>query len=406
MGAEQSTPTGSYQPDFMTAHVKKVQSGLTPQRQPLQGFSSFGADSLQVSQAKQAQKDVSGTPSGKGTKQHVGLPGSMIDNNSYFEREMRSVTQTLAQSSRPQPMGKPSVGGDSIYMKAARDASSKQDNALRNRFALGDTKGKEALFVAKLGGNNNNHCDGSGYETNFAKEMKKHTRGPTYEGRGQRSPDVGKPTAIKNGAYYIDFAKTTHSWLAPKTAPKVVAEWQGIKPTLPVDDYVRDEIKAKRGEIAMANTPLRLPAPQVGPDAYMLREAKALTDAISSSPNKYSEASAPYSYNPTDSASFFSTATPGSKMPEDDQYQGVKAHGARPARARTQPHAQPHARRPDGACAAAPGALTPGPSLSVRAVGADSFMNTFAKDTAEMIPTTTPSRELHAVPPREELFSA
>ena len=58
MGAAESTPqpTATYQPDFLTAHVRNVSKQLAPRTSlPTAGQSSFGSDSLGVVQAKKAQ---------------------------------------------------------------------------------------------------------------------------------------------------------------------------------------------------------------------------------------------------------------------------------------------------------------------------------------------------------------
>jgi hypothetical protein len=369
MGAEQSTAqAGTYQPDFLTAHVKKVSHELAPKKTPLKGFSSVGGDSMHVTAGKRPVARVVSTPESRLTQQQQLTPPTGAQ--SYIETEMRSISQSLAQRDRPQPLAAPTVGGDAFHIQHVKKEQQHRSTAPRNRFGLADGPGKEEMFAKKMGGNPEalrpKQC-ADAYETGFAQTMKTQLGGTAYDryedghARAFRSPDVGKVTGVKNDHYYIGFAKTTHSWLAPKTAPHVVEEWRGIKPNIPVDDYTRSELKEKRGAISDADYVQPMPTPSVGLDAYMFKIAKAVGVATSTSPLRSKEMDENL-YNPADS--LFTAPKPTKDSAEE--YQGVKAN-----------------------------------------VGADSFMNTFAKEAHAQTPTKLEGREVANLPPKEnELLSA
>lgn len=353
MGAEQSSPTkGAYQPDFLTAHVRSVSSQLAPtNKRPLQGKSSMGTDSLVMASAIKAQEAVA--PTGGRSPPPARAP--LIDAESLYIKEMRSISATLgrdnASASAPQPLKQPEVGADSIYITQARKAAAIQKVDQRNRFALADGKGKEEYFKTK--GLDRNHYDESGFETAFAKEVKKHTKGKVGHMGLVGSPDKGVPTKVGGDAYYVWFGKETHSWLAPKSTEW--EQWRGIKPHTPVKDFVKEEQDAQKEKIRDASRVRAMPTPQVGPDAYEIEFAKRTAIATSNSPIKRGGSSHLF-----DSQDSFFTASPAIVKDAPENYQGIKPQ-----------------------------------------VGPDAYMLEHAKEVADNAATVAVSREMANIPPQD-----
>ena len=352
MGAEQSSPVkGSYQPDFFTAHVRKISSELAPtQKRPLQGKSSVGADSLLVSSAVKAQEAVAPTPTNGTAAAYIARPA--IDADSLYIKEMRSISATIMQPEKPQPLHKPTVGADSIYIRQATKSAQVQKMEQRNRFALADGKGKEEMFKAK--GLDRNHADLTAFETAFAMDVKKHTKGKTGHMGLLGSPDKGEKTKIENESYYVKFGKETHSWLAPKSVEW--EQWRGIKPHTPAKDYVQDDVSAKKEKINDAARVRAMPTPQVGPDAYEIQHAKRQAFNTSVSPIRGGGGAA----HNFDAAEAFFTASPAVVKDAPENYQGIKPN-----------------------------------------VGADSYMMEHAKEAAEALPSAEKSREMARLPPTD-----
>ena len=232
MGQQQSSPEPwrgpvEYQPDFLTAHVRSVSKQLAPKANASQTTlfapAAVGSDSVMVAQAKRAQAAVSGVDhKPKPAVANYGADTFMAAHLQQMQAAaMRAMTATEAQQ---QQINRPSVGADSWLMKKQVAAAKQASHGVRNRFGLLPEKGTPEKI----------HQTVDGYETSFAREAKGLCPGAVQSNGRTFGPEQGKETMVKLDSYYVQFGKETHTYLTPKAAPKSVAEWQGIRPQIPV----------------------------------------------------------------------------------------------------------------------------------------------------------------------------
>jgi len=173
----------------------------------------------------------------------------------------------------------PKVGADSWVMTRQKEAANRTDHGhVRNRFALLPEKGTPEKI----------HQTMDGYETGFAVDMKK--QGPEVVMSNGRhfGPEQGKPTQLKLDSYYIEFGKTTHSYLLPKMAKKNLDEWQGKKPTTPaVVDYATEQKKEMLNKVKEANIQSPMPAPQITSNNLYVEFSRDVAMAQSAEPSRY-----------------------------------------------------------------------------------------------------------------------
>jgi len=360
MGQENSRPQpAAWQPDFLTAHVQNVSKQLSPVKAPLQGLSSMGADSLSISSATKVQEAIKTTDGGaKGeARSYQGRP-SGLDHHSYMGVAQKKAADVVALD-RPAPIGRPTVGADSFLMVKQRKFAEMQNKGFRNQMSLAPNTGKEAFFAAKGMDKPGGHQTIDSYENQFCLDTKKitaETTGPHGPYGRHQAPEIGKPTNLKGDSYYVEFAKTTHSWLAPKS--KSNDEWRGIKPHIPVQDFVKKDKDEKKANILENNKIKALPVPQVGSDAYMISHSRQMNDITSTSPLKF-----------------------GGRSTEPQPYHGFDITDS--------PYAMMTPQKAEPA----------GPSEPPK-VGADSFMNTFSKK-AGTLKDKALGRETSKQPPKE-----
>ena len=142
MGQEQSAPaTQTYQPDFLTAHVKRASAMLSPEKPQMQGYSSVGVDSLAMANAKKAQTNISGTPESR--HNFVGM-GSTAGADSFLMAAQLKAQRAISPgplSQQKHQVGRPHVGGDALLMNKQRAFAKISDSAPRNRFNLAGAPG-------------------------------------------------------------------------------------------------------------------------------------------------------------------------------------------------------------------------------------------------------------------------
>ena len=327
MGQAESTPQpAAWQPDFLTAHVKNVSSHLSPApRAPLAGVSSIGPDSLSVQNAKAAQESIKTTDGGQ-SSDFKSLQGKRtgMDQHSYLGVAYKQAKEVVA-ADRPEPIGRPTVGADSFLMVRQRKFDAQMPHGVRNTKALAKDVGKEAFFAAKGMDKPGGHQTIDSYDNQFALDTKKVTSATTGAhgpyGRHQ-APEIGKPTKISKDSYYVEFAKTTHSWLAPKS--KSYSEWRGLSPVPAKDgkwkDFVKEDKDKKKENIKENATIRALPVPQVTADSYMMHHAREVGEITSTSPLKFGGRTAepqPYhGYDPAESA-YSAVMTPAKAEPQE-----------------------------------------------------------------------------------------
>lgn len=262
MGAEQSVPaTATYQPDFLTAHVRKVSQQLAPksaaQTQTPTQLSAIGADSLMVAHARTATANIKGSDDRQRTTKSYYAADTILNQH---------VQKLAAKASEPprQTVNRPHVGGDSWLITQQKKAAQKYEHGVRNRLHLLPEKGSPDKI----------HQAADGYETAFAVQTKKECPGPVQSNGRTFGPEQGQATTVKLDSYYVQFGKTTHDFLLPKTAPANLAEWQGIKPTIPVADATRAQMIENETRIRESNVRTPLPAPQLPMDSFMMQFSK------------------------------------------------------------------------------------------------------------------------------------
>lgn len=318
MGQAESVPQpAAWQPDFLTAHVKQVSQQLSPVKAPLKGVSSMGADSLSISGATSLQKAIATTDGGTFQPKPYQQRPAGLDQHSFMGVEYMKA-KTVVAADRPEPISRPKVGADDFLITRQRKFAQQQNKGFRNQLALAKDVGKEQFFAAKGMDKPGGHQQIDSYDNQFALDSKKFTVGVHGPNGRHQAPEIGKPTNIKGDAYYVEFAKTTHSWMAPKS--KTSSEWQGIKPNIPVQDFVKAEKDAKKQNIEENNKIRALPAPQVDSTSYMMKHSKHVNDMNSASPLKFGGRSAepqPYhSYDVADSPyAMMTPAKAGAKEP-------------------------------------------------------------------------------------------
>ena len=357
MGQAESTPQpAAWQPDFLTAHVKQVSQQLSPVKAPLRGVSSVGADSLSISGAKSVQKVIATTDGGTAQPKPYQQRPTGLDQHSFLGIEYKKAKEVVAID-RPEPISRPKVGADDFLISRQRKFAAQQQKGVRNQLALAKDVGKEQFFAAKGMDKPGGHQQIDSYDNQFALDSKKFTVGAHGPYGRHQAPEIGKPTNIKGDAYYVEFAKTTHSWLAPKS--KTQDEWRGIKPHIPVQDFVKAEKDALKQNITENNKIRPLPAPQVDSDAYMIKHSKHVADMNTTSPLKFGGRSAePQPYHSFDVAdSPYAMMTP------------AKAAAAEP--------------------------------LAAPKVGSDSVMMSLAKKSGDMISKVITGKESKNKPPEE-----
>jgi len=310
MGQEQSTPVNEgYQHDFLTAHVKQASAMHTPSKNPLQGFSSVGADSIMLSAAKKMQQNVSGEPPGSS---YQGQKSSMGP-DAFLLQEMRHIKEDrpIGRAGGAAYEHKPSVPVDSWAMMQAKKAAALVDTKQRNRFNLGASLPEP-----------HSHVDG--YETAFYQDTKKLTRGPLGSKGLDSRMYAGVKPIVTGEDIYVKHAKETYGY----TLPDRDSNFRGIRPTIPKDAFVAEQLTAKKAAIAEANHYDALPAPQVDSEAYMLRLAKEHARDNPPTPQTFGNPSPFHSYDDSESlmtqevlkAKELSMATP-----DRSAYQGIKA---------------------------------------------------------------------------------
>ena len=289
MGADQSVParpTPNYQPDFLTAHVRTVSKQLAPQKAGSRVSSSgFGSDGLALTQAKQAQSAISGSPE-KAAPRVVNAPPA-YGSDTFMHNHLHSLSQQKVQQPQQQPLERPKVGVDSKLMTEQRRLAQLANHVPRNKFDL----------MAAPGTPEKIHQTADGYETAFAQETKKMCPGPVQDKGRTFGPEQGLATNLKQDDIYIQFNKGVQGELLPKKAPKAVQQWQGIRPdggkkmvskkkiAHPTEDYAGAEIKDNLQKIRQANVTTPLPAPQFVPDAFMLQFSKDTAEIVD--PKRY-----------------------------------------------------------------------------------------------------------------------
>lgn len=273
MGQAESTPQpAAWQPDFLTAHVKQASQQLSPVKAPLKGVSSIGPDSMSIAAAKNVQsfaKDGGSAHAKPYQQRPAGLDQHSYMGIAYGQLPYKQAKEVVA-TDRPEPIARPTVGADAFLIRKQREFAKQHEKGVRNQLALDKGVGQEALFAKKGLDKPGGHQQLDSYENQFAADARKVTLGA--ENKFCRSPDVGKPTNIKGDAYYVEFAKTTHSWLAPKE--KSHDEWRGIKANIPVQDFVKADKDAKKANIIENSKIKALPVPQVDSMSMMMRHAK------------------------------------------------------------------------------------------------------------------------------------
>ena len=272
MGQAESTPQpAAWQPDFLTAHVKQASQQLSPVKAPLKGVSSIGPDSMSIAAAKNAEfcegRAVPHTrsPISSGRRVSTSTATWGLHTVSYRTSRPRRWWRRIV---RNRLRGQQWVRTPLI--RKQREFAKQHEKGVRNQPAPRQGRRPGSALRQKGPRLPGGHQQLDSYENQFAADARKVTLGA--ENKFCRSPDVGKPTTIKGDAYYVEFAKTTHSWLAPKE--KSHDEWRGIKANIPVQDFVKADKDAKKANIIENSKIQALPVPQVDSMSMMMRHAK------------------------------------------------------------------------------------------------------------------------------------
>jgi len=275
MGQVESAPQQPYQPDFLTSHVKAVSKQLAPRSAPMQAAgaaNAVGSDSLVIVQARKAQESISGGSAAAGFaygRPGTPPPGASSYGADTFMHNFLQQQNTIAHTPQQHTVDRPRVGSDAwLLQKQAK--MEKPDPHPRNRFGLLPEKGTPEKI----------HQTIDGYETAFCLEAKAGVTPKPVQSNGRTfGPEQGQTVGIKKDSYSVQFGKDTKLLTIPKQAPQSLAEWQGIRPKIPVDHYAASEYKEKLDAIREANAQTPLPAPQLPIDTFMVAFTKDTAEA-------------------------------------------------------------------------------------------------------------------------------
>ena len=321
------SPPKPYIPDFHTQHAQRTQSLIKASNQKSwQGKSKMGLDCYSMTQERKFQAHISQTYVGDYLPMQGLSPTIPVE--TFVQQKMQQNSDAWAEYGRGNfaPLaGTSNVPHDDWRIMQARKATELGANAahgVRNRYQLSGSvasglrwlrfeeaaepsEGAELVNAAlkealekkvefteaewkafKVKNLRTDHfVKGEGvyfkpagilapkrtpgdFETRFLTETKKIVRGAL-----KRDWVGAKPTI--NGSIYLDEAKAYKTILSP---PKK-SEYQGIKSQVGADDLVISAYRDAKASITAAARLEKVPAPNVGPDAYHFQHVRSAEKA-------------------------------------------------------------------------------------------------------------------------------
>jgi hypothetical protein len=270
MGGNQSAPEADYEPDFMSAHVRRAQSELSPTKIPFQGKpTAMGADSWSVTEGRKIQAYTRSTSAVTGSIAAVTAAQgkSSIDAQSFLMARQKQMDTNLPRQ-RPheniaqQDLPQPRIPPDSMDIVRAKNQPFKAQKP-RNRFDLMSAPDTKAS--AKLDNVGHFHIDAQ--ETQIIMKAKKETPGAFNR------PFQGIKATVDMENYLLKETQGYQKNLS-SVVVKQTSLYQGIAAKIPQDAYLLSEYKKNTTAIREANQPPALPFPVLDEENFFAAHLK------------------------------------------------------------------------------------------------------------------------------------